>query len=608
MKTIFSLPLLLFFNLVSSFPYPNPNRFTKSPSFSNSHRDQSPKKYFELANPLPSDRLTPALTVPVLHHSFANTINAPPFSTPYSPPSDCPPPWSYVVVELRAKCRGEQYDRIAALWLAGVEILRTSTAEPTQAGIVWKVRKDITRYSSLLARPHLNLTMMLENVVNGDYTGVYHVEVDLLYYKDSLTGKDELELKLPVPIENRGLIRNLEFESEILGFEGLEFDPNLGVSAEEPADLIIPISDSGKRGFWFRVESEMDMKTTEIRFPKNTRRAVLEIYVSFHGNDEFWYSNPPNSYITMNNLDTARANGGYREVFVTIDGELVGSEVPFPVIFTGGVNPLFWEPVVAIGAFNLPSYDLELTPFLGKLLAKKVHRLGIGVSDSIPYWLVNANLHLWLDPKSRSVEAKSSFYGNPVLEIGRSFQFKKLDGSFKIKSQRAIQYVGWVKWSGGNHTTTFSQDYKFTSSIKFKNNGTLKTVKQKIRADKVVVVRNDKRKVVARESLSRKYPLKLITEMKPGPRKDTYLMLTNVSHSLKEKHFHGGYSRRLHNSQKSEGWMEVTGHFVLAGNGNTNQSFSYRDKFGCYSRTIASKNGNLTRDHTSSGCLSVASS
>jgi hypothetical protein len=98
------------------------------------------------------------------------------------------------------------------------------------------------------------------------------------------------------------------------------------------------------------------------------------MYVSFQGNDEFWYSNPPNSYIKTNNLTTERGNGAYREIYVTIDGKFIGSEGPFPVFFTGGVNPLFWEPVVPIGPFNLPSHDFNLTPFLG--IVKDKHQTG----------------------------------------------------------------------------------------------------------------------------------------------------------------------------------------------------------------------------------------
>ncbi|KAL5568825.1 hypothetical protein UlMin_025400 [Ulmus minor] len=588
------LALFFFFltNPLPVFPSSFPDRFTKS--LSPSLLPHKSKDYFELAHPLPSDRLTPSSTFPILRHSFANTINAPPFTTSYSPPSDCLPPWSFVVLEFRAKCKGEQYDRISGLWLAGVELLRTSTAEPNQCGIFWKVRKDVTRYSSLFSRSNLDLTMMLENVVNKEYTGVYHVEVNLLFYKENLT--------------NRNFDRKLGFVGDNLGLKSDELDPNLGVEVEKPADLIIPISDSGDRGFWFRIESELDLGTRKIRIPKNTRRAVLELYVSFHGNDEFWYSNPPNSYVAMNNLDTRRANGAYREVFVTIDGELVGSEVPFPVVFTGGINPLFWEPVVAIGAFNLPSYDLELTPFLEKLLDKKLHTIGIGVSEGISYWLVNANLHLWLDHNSRSVEAKSSFSQKPSLEIEKGFQFSKLDGSFKIKAERATEYIGWVKWSGGNHTTTFSQTCKFKNKIRFQNNGSYKSTKQKIKAKKELRVTNEKHVTIRRTSLKRRYPLNVITATFPGSRRDTYILVTNVSHSMKDKYVDRDHQRRVHNTQDSGGWMEVKDHSVISGYANTRQTFGYSDGFGCYLRTVDASNGRLVRDITTFDCLSLSPS
>ena len=208
---------------------------------------------------------------------------------------------------------------------------------------------------------------------------------------------------------------------------------------ESPADLIIPISDDGERGFWFKVESEKDLHSRSIKIPRNSRRAVLELYVSFHGDDEFWYTNPPNSYITANGLKTGRGNGAYREVYVTIDGQVVGWEVPFPVIFTGGINPLFWEPVVAIGAFNLPSYDMDLTPFLGKLLDGKEHTFAIGVAQGISYWLVNANLHLWLDHESQVVTASHVVHPIPETIIERQEEFTGLDGEFEVEAEKETQ-------------------------------------------------------------------------------------------------------------------------------------------------------------------------
>ncbi|KAF3433359.1 hypothetical protein FNV43_RR24461 [Rhamnella rubrinervis] len=596
MVAFFFLFFLLLTNPVS--PSSFPDRFTKSLSPFLLKKNKS-QEYFELSVPLPSDQLAPSCTLPILQHSFGNTINSPPFNTTYSPPSDCPLPWSHVVLEFRAKCKGEQYDRISGLWLGGVELLRTSTAEPTQSGIFWKVHKDISRYYSLLIQSNLTVTVMLENIVNREYTGVYDVEVTFLFYKDIFANKDDVRLPSMSIIGNQNSGWKLGSETEKLY-------GNLGIGAEDPSDKIIPISDTGERGFWFRIESESDMRFKEIQIPNNTRRAVVEVYVSFHGNDEFWYSNPPTSYIITNNITTGRVNGAFREIVVTIDGQLVGSEVPLPVIFSGGINPLLWEPVVAIGAFNLPSYDIELTPFLGTLLDGKVHRIGIGVSDGISYWLVDANLHLWLDHNSPTVEAKSSSDQNPVFKIERTSTIRKLDGSFKIKAERRSHSVGWVKWSAGNFTTTMSQNYKFTNFIQFQKNGTYKVVKQKVKAHRDVKYANQLGQVIARRKFKGKYPLNMVIATLPGLDNGTQLLLTNVSHSLQEKYVHNEVKTQLTNSQVSYGWMEVKNHSVLSGVGNTNQSFVYRDELNCYSRSIAASHGNILSDDATFRCLSLA--
>lgn len=45
---------------------------------------------------------------------------------------------------------GRQFDRLGYLHIGGVEVLRTSTPEPSPQGITWHVEKDITRYASVL--------------------------------------------------------------------------------------------------------------------------------------------------------------------------------------------------------------------------------------------------------------------------------------------------------------------------------------------------------------------------------------------------------------------------------------------------------------------------
>ncbi|KAK7300491.1 hypothetical protein RJT34_11336 [Clitoria ternatea] len=574
--------LVLLLLLLTPFLHSQPDRYIKT------LRSGHGNEYFEVSYPPPSHQPTPSCSHRILHHSFGNTIDSPPYTTPYTPPTRCPAPWARVVLQFHAKCRGEQYDRIAAIWLSGVELLRTSTAEPTDSGIFWNVRKDVTKYSSLFARSNQNLTMMLENIVNREFTGVYRVTVNLLYY-------NEFAVRVPF-LESFGFNRRSLLDPSQSPRRTGFLDLN-----GSPADLIIPISDDGKRGFWFKVENEKVLGSRRIRIPRNTYRVVLELYVSFHGNDEFWYSNPPTSYITANGLTTDRGNGAYREVYVTIDGEVVGWEIPLPVVFTGGINPLFWEPIVAIGAFNLPSYDIELTPFLGKILDGKEHVFGIGVVRGISYWLVNANLHLWLDHESSVVHANPVVHHSPGTSIERQEEFHGLDGAFDVDAEKETHVAGWVVTSAGNITTTVSDGFSFKNVIRFQHNGTYKMVKHKFKMKKKVKVIDGKGEPITRLKVKHRYPLRLITSNTPF-RDGTYRLETDLSQAHREDYISGGFMKSVNNVQNSKGWMEVKGHSVVSGQASTLQNYTYVDRFNCYSRNVAATNARIVADKSSFVC------
>ncbi|WCJ19940.1 Peptide-N4-(N-acetyl-beta-glucosaminyl)asparagine amidase A protein [Euphorbia peplus] len=568
--------LIIILHVTTIFPISaSPDRFFKPSSSIKSNGSQS--KYFELTHPPPSDHLTPSCTVHVIHHSFANTINHPPYSIPYSPPSDCSSPWALAVLEVKVNSHGDQYDRIAGIWLGGAELLRTSTAEPTESGIYWTVKKDVTRilfYNQTTELYRLNRL----NSVDGDHP--------------------------PRPMSTT------LFSNRKRGLIGARDGGRGGGKAavyETPADLVIPISESDyDKGYWFIINEESNVHYRKFRIPNNTYRVVLELYVSFHGNDEFWYSNPSNGYLRMNNLTSPRGNGAFREVFVMIDGVLVDSIVPFPVIFTGGINPLFWEPVVAIGAFDLPTYDLDITPFLGLLLDGKDHEIGLGVTDGIYYWLVDANLHLWLDHESASVEAKSVVYKNPGSFVKRRDEFRLLDGSLTIEGKRKTELVGWVKSSTGNFTTSVKHEFKFSNSIKFEKNGTYKQSKQLMKSTREVKVVDEFGRSISCVTLKRRYPLKVVTLNLPGSVKNnTYMLITNVSHSLYDKHSIGTFSSSVYNKQVSNGWMEVRDHDVISGYSETNQTLTCRDESGCYVRTVAVINSILVRDNSTHACPSA---
>ncbi|MBA0705963.1 hypothetical protein Golax_018110, partial [Gossypium laxum] len=124
--------------------------------------------------------------------------------------------------------------------------------------------------------------------------------------------------------------------------------------------------------------------------------------------------------------------------------------------------------------FNLPSYDLDLTLFLGWLLDNKYHDIGIVVGDVISLWMVNVNLHLWLDHRTPKLEAQLVVYNSPTLAIQRREAFTMLDGSFRIKANQKSEFAGMVKSTAGNFTTIVSQQFKLTNVVRFYFNGTYK--------------------------------------------------------------------------------------------------------------------------------------
>ncbi|MGW7607659.1 peptide-N4-asparagine amidase [Streptomyces sp. NPDC054766] len=104
-----------------------------------------------------------------------------PYTGTYTPPTGCGDHWSKVVLRLEGKVKGRQFDRLGYLHVGGVEILRTSTPEPSPDGIAWSVEKDVTRYSDTFRRSR-DVEMLIGNVVDDTYTGVLDVKATLTFY------------------------------------------------------------------------------------------------------------------------------------------------------------------------------------------------------------------------------------------------------------------------------------------------------------------------------------------------------------------------------------------------------------------------------------------
>ncbi|WP_330341454.1 peptide-N4-asparagine amidase [Streptomyces sp. NBC_00557] len=328
-----------------------------------------------------------------------------PYRGAYTPPQGCGDHWSKVVLRLDGKVKGRQYDRLGYLHVGAVEILRTSTPEPSPDGIEWHVEKDVTRYSDTFRSPQ-DVEMLIGNVVDDTYTGVIDVHVTLTFY----TGRP----------------------------------------AEPTPDRVLTLA--GTPG------------GTTLTAPRNSERILAEVYATGSGGgcEEFWYLTvaDPASY------SCKADHGPYREVQIKVDGHLAGIAAPFPNVWTGGwSNPFLWYVIPAPGAFDVRPITYDLTPFAGLLDDGRPHRVDVsvvGVPAGQSGWSAPVNVLVWQD--SHRAQLTGALTEDRATDIANTSVYTP--GSQNRADTRAghrLTVSGYLDTSHGRVTTTVTRTLADTS-------------------------------------------------------------------------------------------------------------------------------------------------
>ena len=357
----------------------------------------------------------------------------------YTPPS-CK--FNRVTMNFTVTSQGRQFDRLALMYFGDTEVWRTSTAEPTVDGIRWTYIKDMTEYISLWNSPQ-KLIFDLGNLVNNVYTASFNTTLTATFF----TSEDTVE----------------------------------------PASLIIPISSrkgSTNVGSVFTLPA--DNATNTVSFPRNANRAVFSVSACGQADEEFWWSNVLQSDVaTFEPVDgTLFGFSPFREVQVLIDGQLAGVQWPFPVIFTGGVVPGLWRPIVGLDAFDLREHEIDITPWLPLLSDGAEHTFEIkvvgvlddGVSSGTlsetvgSSWLVTGKVFIWLDDDETSITTgKSPTLHLPAPSISLSHQLgqnstganETLEYTTDVK--RSLSISSLVTTKHGSFVSTWTQNLAVTN-------------------------------------------------------------------------------------------------------------------------------------------------
>ncbi|MCO5546588.1 hypothetical protein L7F22_000017 [Adiantum nelumboides] len=539
---------------------------------SSSKSASSKLTFFEVSRPIEMPEGAKLLcSAPILSgHVFGDTGDTAPATSQFV---NCTAAtFDRVVLSWQGSCSGRQFGRISTVWVSGVEILRTCTPEFPDGGGSWAFTKDVTRFTSLFKTVR-KVSVELGNVLDVDYDGVYNISISLDFYQTGL---------------------KRQYAS-----------PDLAAAPPHKIKAIaLPNPKNG--GYWFRLggsDNPQSISKEVVGLPLNAYRAVLEVCVSSHGDDESWFTNPPDEYAEANSLTFG--NGPFREVSVSIDNKFAGSVWPFPLVYTGGFNPLAWRPALPIGTSAVPSYDIEITPFVSYLIDGNPHTITLTITDSLSVWLIDANLHLWVDSKSSTTFSSLVSYTVPNYAPSDNSKFSGLDGQFIVSANRNYAFSGWVLSSQGNTTTCVTSSFTYNNTLILQDSYGYQTANLLITSQSEVVTTNDTL-MTATYKKATEFPFDIKCLQTDGPNDSTYLNCS-ISHGMSSEEFaiyaKGNFARSINNTQIAAGELTVASdNTVSGGTGSLHQQYHYKGSKGCYQRSLSTQDSTILGDTSSSIC------
>lgn len=342
------------------------------------------------------------------HHVFVNSLDRPPLTVQYTPPEQ---EFTHVTLGIEYIVGGRQFDRLSHVRINGVEVWRPSTLEPnaetnstTLYGAKWT--KDVSSFASLFKESG-TMELELGNVHDNTYTGVFNTTLVAKFY-------------------NQG--------PEQASEESWYYD-------DQP-NVVYPV-----------ITGDQDVPPTAqgnlTQLPRNTTRAVLSVFASGNGNEEFWYTHD----LIAN--DTGYNHGPTRLIQVWVNGQLAGIADPFPIIYTGGISVLTWREILGLKVMDVPSYFFDISPFLPTLWdSETVVEVAITNGyDNDPVddgWLVSASCLTW-----QQSGVTGSGNQQPSVWLNTSLARSLTDSVWIAGYTHSLTTSAWLDFEGGDMGSGF---------------------------------------------------------------------------------------------------------------------------------------------------------
>ena len=344
---------------------------------------------------------------------------------------------------------GRQFDRLGVMYLGDIEVFRTSTAEPTENGIIWTYVKEMEQYDVLWKLPQ-KIIFDLGNLLDNTYNGTFNTRLTATFFT--------------VP------------------------------DTSPTANVILPISaklSTANKPSAFSVPSQN--ASVAYQLPRNIERAVVSLSACGQSTEEFWYNNAfsSNTNTFGNTTGPLYGSSPFREVQLLIDGQLAGVSWPFPVIFTGGIAPGFWRPIIGIDAFDLREHEIDVTPWLPLLCDGRSHTFEIrvvGLDDDGAnhatltetvgsYWVVTGKIFLFLDKTNAVTTGSAPQIMESAPKISISSSITTVDNgvndtlTYSTLVTRDISITSTITTSAGSRVVSWLQHLTYSNDGKLSSGG-----------------------------------------------------------------------------------------------------------------------------------------
>ncbi|KAF7363451.1 Peptide-N4-(N-acetyl-beta-glucosaminyl)asparagine amidase A [Mycena sanguinolenta] len=500
---------------------------------------------FQVAQPPPVPQDAQQCTIQILQRDFANSFGMAEV-VEFTPPTDCGTPgsWAAVTLNFTVTSNGTQFDRLGIFTFQNVEIWRTSTPEPSAAGIIWTYIKDVTRFIPLFAKPG-TFILQLDNLIETGLNGIYSTTLHATFYASSPAHPPAKQANTIIPLST--------------------------LANDTGNDASVPPSFS-----------------INVTVPQNAVEIYAELVPSGNGNEEFWYFNIANEFLNDFPNGTL-GQGPFREVRLLVDGQVAGVAFPYPVIFTGGILPTAWRPITSYGALDLPTYFLDLTPFVPLLTDGNPHTFTIDVASAeadktiLQNWFVSGVLQVITDSSSERTTGNITSYSAEPFAVASTTGSVDANGDIHITvtASRQINITAEiVSGSGKRNTVVVSQTLEYVNQQDYLDNTLVQNLFQSS-SGSVLSTHNNVPAVVDTFS----YPITI-----------NFTSLNNAGTQ---------FTTTFDHSQLAGGFFTIasTGN---TGNGTSNNTFSYVDQAGnTYNRKVDAALNVITFDEVS-GSLSNA--